>query len=79
VAAEGKTGINVWIPVEDETRTVGLLRDAGYAVAPGSRFRITAPPGIRITISALDQADIPALADAVAAAVDPSGPSAPTR
>ncbi|MGX6602600.1 aminotransferase class I/II-fold pyridoxal phosphate-dependent enzyme [Micromonosporaceae bacterium Da 78-11] len=72
-AAHGATGINVWVPVQDETRTVGLLRDAGYAVAPGSIFRIAAPPGIRITTSPLDEADIPALADAVAAAARPPG------
>lgn len=79
VEAEGSTGINVWVRVADETRTVGLLRDAGYAVAPGSQFRMAAAPGVRITISPLDESDIPALADAVAAAVHPSGPAAPTR
>jgi DNA-binding transcriptional MocR family regulator len=66
--ADGDTGINVWVPVPDETRAVGLLRDSGYAVAPGSLFRIAAPPGIRITVSPLDDDAIPALADAVAAA-----------
>jgi len=79
VEAEGATGINLWIRVADETRTVGLLRDAGYAVAPGSQFRIAAPPGIRITISPLDEPDLPALADAVAAAVRPAGLALPTR
>ena len=79
VEAEGTTGINLWVRVADETRTVGLLRDAGYAVAPGSQFRIAAPPGIRITVSPLAEADLPALADAVAAAVHPAGLVAPTR
>jgi len=77
--AEGITGINVWVPVPDETRTVGALREAGYAVAPGSLFRVAAPPGIRITISTLDESGIPALADAVAAAVHPSSAGAPSR
>lgn len=79
VTTEAATGINLWVPVADETRTVGLLRDAGYAVAPGSLFRISAPPGIRITVSSLDEADIPALADAVAAAVLPSDLGVPSR
>jgi hypothetical protein len=48
-------------------------------VAPGSLFRIAAPPGIRITISPLDEPGLPALADAVAAAVHPSGLATPTR
>ena len=79
VPAFGATGINVWVPVADETRTVGLLRDAGYAVTPGSLFRIASPPGIRITVSPLDEADIPALAEAVAAAAGPAGLITPSR
>ncbi|MCY1145156.1 aminotransferase class I/II-fold pyridoxal phosphate-dependent enzyme [Actinoplanes sp. Pm04-4] len=79
VAAEGDTGINVWVPVADETRTVGLLREAGYAVAPGSLFRVAAPPGVRISIGSLEEGEIPAVADAVAAAVSPPHLYAPTR
>ena len=79
LSAHGATGINTWVHVPDETRTVGLLREAGYAVAPGSLFRINTPPGIRITISPLDDADIPTLAAAVAAAVHPSRLPTPSR
>ena len=79
LAAAGTTGINVWVGVPDETRTTGLLRDAGYAVAPGSLFRIAAPPGIRITVSRLGHGDIPALADAVATAASPAGVATPSR
>ncbi|GAA0550927.1 aminotransferase class I/II-fold pyridoxal phosphate-dependent enzyme [Paractinoplanes ferrugineus] len=79
LTAEGSTGINAWVRVPDETRTIGLLRDAGYAVAPGSLFRIDSPPGIRITISPLDDADIPPLAEAVAAAAGPAGLPSPAR
>jgi DNA-binding transcriptional MocR family regulator len=79
VAAEGDTGINVWVPVTDETRTVGLLREAGYAVAPGSLFRVSTPPGVRISIGPLDEPEIPALAEAVATAVRPPALYAPTR
>lgn len=68
LAAHGQTGINVWVPVPDETRVVVALREAGYAVAPGALFRLASPRGIRITISPLDDRDIPALAGAVAAA-----------
>jgi DNA-binding transcriptional MocR family regulator len=69
VAAMGATGINVWLPVPDETAAVARLRDAGYAVAPGALFRMASPPGIRITVSPLSTKDIEPLADAVAAAV----------
>lgn len=69
VPAHGSTGINVWIPVPDEAGAVATLRDLGYAVAPGSLFRLDAPPGLRISIGALDVSDLDSVADAVATAV----------
>jgi DNA-binding transcriptional MocR family regulator len=71
VAAVGRTGINLWVPVTDETGALTRLRDAGYAVAPGAMYRIASPPGVRITISPLDPDGIEPLADAVARAVGP--------
>ncbi|MFI8228151.1 aminotransferase class I/II-fold pyridoxal phosphate-dependent enzyme [Streptomyces sp. NPDC085900] len=75
VEAHGRSGMNVWIPVPDETGAVARLLHAGWAVAPGARFRLSAPPGIRITVSTLGPQDVVPLADAVAGAVAPS----PTR
>ncbi|MFH9863911.1 aminotransferase class I/II-fold pyridoxal phosphate-dependent enzyme [Streptomyces sp. NPDC017202] len=69
VAARGRSGMNVWIPVPDETGAVARLLHAGWAVAPGARFRLAAPPGIRITVSTLEEGEVEALADAVASAV----------
>ncbi|MEU0716011.1 aminotransferase class I/II-fold pyridoxal phosphate-dependent enzyme [Streptomyces lavendulocolor] len=71
VAAHGRSGMNVWVPVADETGTVTRLLQAGWAVAPGARFRLAAGPGVRITVSGLPPADLEPLADAVAAAVRP--------
>ena len=79
VRAHGRTGINVWVPVPDETRAVSILCDAGYAVAPGSLFRISAPPGIRITVGPLADDQLQPLTEAVAAAVHPAGAVAPSR
>ncbi|GGN53231.1 GntR family transcriptional regulator [Actinoplanes lobatus] len=79
VEAFGETGINVWVPVPDETRAVAALRDRGYAVAPGALFRMGSPPGIRITISTLEPAEATELAGAVAAAVNPAGVVPPMR
>jgi DNA-binding transcriptional MocR family regulator len=62
----GRTGINVWVPVPDETVAVARLRDLGYAVSPGALYRIASPPGIRITVAPLDLSGIPRLASAVA-------------
>lgn len=72
VEARGRSGMNVWVPVPDETGAVTRLLHAGWAVAPGARFRIGSAPGIRITVSTLDAREIETLADLVAGAVGPS-------
>jgi DNA-binding transcriptional MocR family regulator len=72
VEAHGRSGLNVWIPVPDETGAVARLLHHGWAVAPGARFRMSAPPGIRITVSTLDAAETGSLADAVASALGPA-------
>lgn len=69
--AHGRTGINVWVRVHDETRAVGVLRDAGYAVSPGILYRIGSPQAIRISIGSLDPAAIEPLADVILAAAGP--------
>jgi DNA-binding transcriptional MocR family regulator len=69
LAARGRTGLNVWIPVPDETRAVTALRDRGYAVAPGALFRIASPPAIRVTVGPLGPADVEPFADAASAAI----------
>ncbi len=74
VRAHGRTGLNVWVPVADETVVVTRLLAAGWGVAPGAIFRVEAGPGVRLTVSQLAVAEVPALADAVAAAVRPGLP-----
>ncbi|MFF5052534.1 aminotransferase class I/II-fold pyridoxal phosphate-dependent enzyme [Micromonospora sp. NPDC000663] len=74
LTAHGRSGINVWLPVADETSAVTALRDAGWSVAPGALYRIAAPPAVRITISALTSTDLPVLAAALADATHPAPP-----
>jgi DNA-binding transcriptional MocR family regulator len=69
--ATGRTGINVWVPVPDETAAVARLRSDGYAVAPGALFRQATGPAIRITVSHLEPHDMEPLSDAVARAARP--------
>lgn len=71
VVAQGRSGMNVWVPVADETGTVARLLHSGWAVAPGARFRTSTPPGVRLTVSGLTADEIERLADAVALAVGP--------
>lgn len=72
IEAHGRSGMNVWVPVPDETGVVARLLHSGWAVAPGARFRMDAPPGVRITVSSLSPDDVAPLADAVASAAGPA-------
>jgi DNA-binding transcriptional MocR family regulator len=72
VASRGRSGLNVWVPVPDETGAVARLLHAGWAVAPGARYRMSAPPGMRITVSTLTPDETGSLAEAVAAALGPA-------
>ncbi|MFE9015026.1 aminotransferase class I/II-fold pyridoxal phosphate-dependent enzyme [Streptomyces cyaneofuscatus] len=74
VTAHGRSGMNVWVPVSDETGAIARLLHAGWAVAPGARFRMGTPQAVRLTVSPLVAADIGPLADAVAAAAGPARP-----
>ncbi|MGW1495276.1 aminotransferase class I/II-fold pyridoxal phosphate-dependent enzyme [Streptomyces sp. NPDC002402] len=72
IEAHGRSGMNVWLPVPDETGAVTRLLRAGWAVAPGARFRMSSPPGVRLTVSGLAMDEIGQVADAVAAAAGPA-------
>jgi DNA-binding transcriptional MocR family regulator len=74
VPAHGRSGMNVWVPVSDETGAVAGLLQRGWAVAPGARFRARSAPGVRLTVSPLGRDDVEPLADAVAEVL--RGPSA---
>jgi DNA-binding transcriptional MocR family regulator len=73
VPASGRSGLNVWIPVRDETAAVAGLLQHGWAVAPGARFRIDAAPGVRVTVSRLAEDEAVRLAADIAAVLRPRG------
>ena len=68
IAASGRSGFTCWVRVADEDGVASALAQAGWAVAPGQRFRIAAPPGIRISFASLDEADAASLAADIARA-----------
>jgi DNA-binding transcriptional MocR family regulator len=72
IEAQAPSGLNVWIPVPDETNTVQALREDGWAVAPGAPFRLRSELAIRVTISSLKQEEASDLAAAIARALEPS-------
>ncbi|MEU5435964.1 aminotransferase class I/II-fold pyridoxal phosphate-dependent enzyme [Streptomyces sp. NPDC020719] len=62
IAAHGASGMNVWVPVRDESAVVNGLRSRGWWVAAGARFRIDAQPGVRITAADLKTTEAALLA-----------------
>jgi DNA-binding transcriptional MocR family regulator len=71
VAATGRSGMNVWIPVREEAAGLQALAVAGWGVAPGERFRLAASPGLRVTVARLAGADVERFAEAAAASLLP--------
>jgi DNA-binding transcriptional MocR family regulator len=69
IAAYGKSGLGVWVPLAEEVATVQSLLERGWAVSAGERYRFRTPPGIRITTTALEPRDAEALAEALADAL----------
>ena len=53
IPAYGRSGLNVWIPVADEDRTLALLAEAGWALRGGERYRLKSPPAVRASIATL--------------------------
>jgi DNA-binding transcriptional MocR family regulator len=53
IAASGRSGLAVWVPVPDELSVTSGLLERGWAVGPGERCRLASPPGIRIGIGTL--------------------------
>lgn len=72
IAAHGASGLNVWIPVAEETAVVQALLRKGWAVNAGERYRLTAPPAIRVTIAELAAPDARRFANDLAAILRPS-------
>ncbi|MEU7135007.1 aminotransferase class I/II-fold pyridoxal phosphate-dependent enzyme [Streptomyces sp. NPDC046261] len=72
IAAHGMSGMNVWVPVRDESAVVNGLRTHGWWVAAGARFRIETAPGVRITTAGLPPADARRLAGDFAAVLGES-------
>jgi hypothetical protein len=58
--------------VPDEVTALGVLEGAGYAVAPGARFRLASPPAVRVTVAALPERRAPHVARALATACAPA-------
>ena len=66
IAAHGRSGLNVWIPVREESASIAFLAARGWAVRAGERYRTKSAPAIRITIATLTAREAARLAADVA-------------
>lgn len=73
---ESSSGLNVWIPVDDEASVLAAMERRGYAIRSGASFRFGSPPGVRVTIAGHDEDVLEAAAEAL---VDVMAPRAPVR
>lgn len=72
IEGTGESGLNVWIPVPDEAdeaAVVDRLREGGYRISAGRRYRRQSAPAVRVTVSTLLPEQAPGLAGLIAAAV----------
>ena len=72
VEARGRSGLNVWVPVDDEGAVVAAMQQRGFAIRSGARFRLEAPPAVRITVASCSDEVLERAADALADVVDPA-------
>lgn len=78
VAAQGESGLNVWVPTAEEAGPVATLAARGFAVRAGERYRMRSRPGLRVTVSRLPLAQVARFAGELAAALRPGrGPRVP--
>jgi DNA-binding transcriptional MocR family regulator len=62
IPATGRSGLNVWIPVEEEVPVVQALAEHGWGVAAGEAFRLDSGPGVRVTTALLPTSEAAAFA-----------------
>jgi DNA-binding transcriptional MocR family regulator len=72
IAWHGASGLNLWVPVRDESAVVNGLRSYGWWVAAGARFRLESGPGVRISTAGLRPAEAVRLASDFAAVLGES-------
>ena len=76
IAAFGRSGLNVWVPVPAEEPVVTGLQLLGWSVSAGQRFRIVADPAVRVSIATLLPPDAVTLAGHLERVLRPSAGAA---
>lgn len=71
IAARGRSGLNVWIPLPAESAVVQSMLEAGWAIGAGDRFRLKSPPAVRISVATLRPGEAERLASDLAHSLAP--------
>ena len=72
VAAHGRSGLNVWVPVPDEPGVHAAMLARGWVLAPGAPYRLgPEPPALRVTIATLAEQEAQRVAQDLAEALAP--------
>jgi DNA-binding transcriptional MocR family regulator len=72
VRAHGASGLNVYIPVQEEAAALQALLARGWALKPGASYRLQSPPFLRATTAALEPAAARQLARDLAEVLRPA-------
>lgn len=76
VAAHGASGLNVWVPVGEESAVIGSLLQRGWVLAAGAPYRLgDSPPAVRVTTATLEADEGGRLAEDLAEVLTPGGAS----
>jgi DNA-binding transcriptional MocR family regulator len=62
LAVHGRSGIHLWLPVRREAPTVQAMMARGVALQAGEPFRLSAGPGVRVSIANLKPGEAPFIA-----------------
>ena len=71
IEAEAPSGLNLWIPVEEESATMSALLASGWMVDAGERYRLQSGPGLRVTFAGLEEKEAQRFAADLAEAMSP--------
>ncbi|HEX4563315.1 MAG TPA: aminotransferase class I/II-fold pyridoxal phosphate-dependent enzyme, partial [Solirubrobacteraceae bacterium] len=73
IRASGACGLNVWVPVSDESAVVAGMLQRGWVLAPGEPYRLPgSAPAVRVTIATLAADEARALAEDLALVLAPA-------
>lgn len=65
IEAVGASGLNVWVPVDDEAAVVAGMQQRGWAIRSGAGFRSASPPAVRLSIGGSDPGVLAEATDAL--------------